>query len=106
MGVRSIPRQRPGTGAGPEWTHFVPVRTANGVTLDFSDSKDFRPLHCAFLVNETEFDAALSRINSEGVKFYAEFDRTGPGEINHLYGDRGVYFDDPNLSPFSSVNSH
>ena len=25
--------------AGPEWGHFVPVKTGNGVTLDFSDSR-------------------------------------------------------------------
>jgi hypothetical protein len=27
--------------AGPEWGHFVPVRTANGVTLDFDEREDF-----------------------------------------------------------------
>jgi hypothetical protein len=25
----------PALQAGPEWGHFVPVKTANGVTLDF-----------------------------------------------------------------------
>ena len=30
--------------AGPEWGHFVPVRTANGVTLDFDSREDFRGL--------------------------------------------------------------
>jgi hypothetical protein len=25
---------------GPEWGHFVPVKTANGVTLDF-DTREF-----------------------------------------------------------------
>src|SRR5689334_23368960 len=44
--------------AGPEWGHFVPVRTGNGVTLDFSNSEGFRPQHYAFLVSEAEFDAA------------------------------------------------
>ena len=50
--------------AGPEWGHFVPVCTGNGVTLDYSDSLDFRPQHYAFLVSEAEFDAALSRIRA------------------------------------------
>src|SRR6266700_7515513 len=36
--------------AGPEWGHFVPIRTNNGVTLDFSERDDFRPGHYAFLV--------------------------------------------------------
>src|SRR5689334_3615181 len=31
-----------GLTAGPEWAHFVPVRTGNGVTLDFVDSTDVR----------------------------------------------------------------
>ena len=70
--------------AGPEWGHFVPVKTHNGVTLDFSDSTDFNPRHFAFLVSEEEFDAALARIRSAGVKHYANFRREQPGEINHL----------------------
>jgi catechol 2,3-dioxygenase-like lactoylglutathione lyase family enzyme len=82
--------------AGPEWGHFVPVKTGNGVTLDFSDSEGFRPQHYAFLVSEAEFDAALARIRASGVEHYANFRRERPGEINHLYGGRGVYFDDPN----------
>ena len=35
--------------AGPEWGHFVPVRTSNGVTLDFSKAAEVRPQHYAFL---------------------------------------------------------
>jgi hypothetical protein len=27
--------------AGPEWGHFVPVKTANGVTLDFDTREEF-----------------------------------------------------------------
>ena len=38
--------------AGPEWGHFVPVKTENGVTLDFSDSEGFRQQHYAFLISE------------------------------------------------------
>lgn len=85
-----------GLEAGPEWSHFVPVRTGNGVTLDFADAVEFRPQHYAFLVSEEEFDGALSRIKSASVAFYADFTRSGRGEINHLYGGRGFYFDDPN----------
>jgi catechol 2,3-dioxygenase-like lactoylglutathione lyase family enzyme len=84
-----------GLEAGPEWSHFVPVRTSNGVTLDFADAAEFRRAHYAFLVNEQEFDAALSRINEADVAFYADFNRDGRGKINHLYGGRGFYFDDP-----------
>ena len=84
-----------GLEAGPEWSRFVPVRTGNGVTLDFADATEFRRQHYAFLVSEEEFDAALARIKSAGVAFYADFNRAGRGEINHLYGGRGLYFDDP-----------
>ena len=82
--------------AGPEWGHFVPVRTANGVTLEFDNRDDFRTMHFAFLVSEAEFDAAMTRIREGGVRFYATPRRERPGEINHRYGGRGVYFDDPN----------
>jgi hypothetical protein len=53
--------------AGPEWGPFVPVKTSNGVTLDFSDSEGFRPQHYAFLISEEEFDPALARIRAAGV---------------------------------------
>jgi catechol 2,3-dioxygenase-like lactoylglutathione lyase family enzyme len=85
-----------GLQAGPEWSHFVPVRTSNGVTLDYADAVEFRPQHYAFLVSEEEFDSALARVKSAGIAFYADFTRSGRGEINHLYGGRGFYFDDPN----------
>jgi catechol 2,3-dioxygenase-like lactoylglutathione lyase family enzyme len=84
-----------GLEAGPEWSHFVPVRTSNGVTLDFAEATEFRRQHYAFLVGEQEFDAALSRIKSAGLAFYADFNRDGRGQINHLYGGRGCYFEDP-----------
>ena len=84
-----------GLEVGPEWSHFVPVRTSNGVTLDYADATDFRRQHYAFLVSESEFDATLSRIKAAGIAFYADFNRAGSGRINHLYGGRGIYFDDP-----------
>ena len=82
--------------AGPEWGHFVPIKTANGVTLDFDNREDFRPMHFAFLVSEVEFDNAFARILAGGIRYYADPRRSKPGEINHLDGGRGVYFDDPN----------
>jgi catechol 2,3-dioxygenase-like lactoylglutathione lyase family enzyme len=85
-----------GLEAGPEWSHFVPVRTGNGVTLDYADATEFRRQHYAFLVGEAEFDTALDRIKRAGIAFYADFNRAGRGQINHLYGGRGVYFEDPN----------
>ena len=84
-----------GLEVGPEWSHFAPVRTGNGVTLDYADASEFRRGHYAFLLSENEFDSALSRIKSAGIAFYADFNRAGRGQINHLYGGRGLYFEDP-----------
>jgi catechol 2,3-dioxygenase-like lactoylglutathione lyase family enzyme len=92
-----------GLKAGPQWAGFVPIRLNNGVTLDYADAADIRRQHYAFLVGETEFDAALSRIRSAGIEFYADFDRSGRGEINQLYGGRGVYFYDPNDHLFELI---
>ena len=87
----------------PDWGGFVPVRTGNGVTLDFEEARNFRPHHCAFLVSEAEFDAALARLKKSGAPFYANYRREGRGEINHLYGGRGVYFDDPSGHLFELI---
>jgi catechol 2,3-dioxygenase-like lactoylglutathione lyase family enzyme len=79
-----------------QWGPFVPVRTANGVTLDFVDSTDVRTQHYAFLVDDMEFDAGLARLKKDGVPIYAGPHKELPGEINHHFGGRGVYFEDPN----------
>jgi catechol 2,3-dioxygenase-like lactoylglutathione lyase family enzyme len=86
-----------GTCAGPEWGPFVSVQTDNGVTLDFVDFTDeIQPMHCAFLVGDAEFDAGLSKLRAGDVPIFAGPHGDGPGEINHLYGGRGVYFHDEN----------
>jgi len=85
-----------GVQVQPQWGPFRPVQTSNGVTLDFVDSKDVRTQHYAFLVEEKEFDGAFERLKKSGAAFFANHDRSGPGEINHYWGGRGVYFDDPN----------
>jgi catechol 2,3-dioxygenase-like lactoylglutathione lyase family enzyme len=85
-----------GLQAAPQWGPFIPVQVSNGVTLDYADSDDFRSHHCAFLVSEAEFDPIFARIKDAGITYYAGPGHKGPGEINHRYGGRGVYFDDPN----------
>ena len=84
-----------GTEARPQWGPFRPVQTSNGVTLDFVDSKDVRTQHYAFLVTDAEFDSAFGRIKNAGLKYWAGPHEEGPGEINHHWGGRGVYFKDP-----------
>lgn len=92
-----------GLAVGPDWGHFVPLNTGNGVTLDFAEADEIRPMHCAFLVSEVEFDAALQRVRQAGVTFCANFDDSGRGEINHLYGGRGFYFHDPDGHLFELI---
>jgi catechol 2,3-dioxygenase-like lactoylglutathione lyase family enzyme len=84
-----------GVEAGPQWGPFRPVQTSNGVTLDFVDSSDVRTSHYAFLVEDREFDTAFAKIKAAGVSYYADPHKHEPGKINHHWGGRGVYFDDP-----------
>jgi hypothetical protein len=84
-----------GTEAGAAWGPFVPVRTSNGVTIDFVDAGSFEPHHCAFLIGDADFDAALERLRERGIAYYADFSRRRRGVINHVYGGRGVYLTIP-----------
>jgi catechol 2,3-dioxygenase-like lactoylglutathione lyase family enzyme len=79
-------------GRGP----FVRVTTGNRVALDYvHGAPPFSEQHCAFLVDDTTFDAAHRRLLDEHIPIYADASRRQPGEINHRQGGRGVYFDDP-----------
>jgi len=86
-----------GLEIGEEWGPFIPVTTANGVTLDFAaiPEASITMQHYAFLVSEAEFDTAYARIKDLGVEYFADPHRKHPGEINHNDGGRGVYFLDP-----------
>ncbi|MEU3949552.1 VOC family protein [Streptomyces sp. NPDC029526] len=81
-----------GEPAGP----FLPVTTANGVTLDFAAvDHDIPVQHYAFLVTEDEFDAVLARLVAAEVPVQADPQGRHPGRINRNDGGRGVYFRDP-----------
>ncbi|MEV0987784.1 VOC family protein [Streptomyces sp. NPDC049949] len=86
-----------GLEVGTEWGPFVPVSTANGVTLDFATvpAESLTTQHYAFLVSEEEFDAAFGKIRAGGIPYFADPHMKKPGEINHNDGGRGVYFLDP-----------
>ncbi|MFF5804529.1 VOC family protein [Streptomyces sp. NPDC012746] len=86
-----------GLEVGTEWGPFIPVETANGVTLDFATipAESITPQHYAFLISEAEFDAAFEQIRSAGVAYFADPQQKRPNEINHNDGGRGVYFLDP-----------
>ena len=76
--------------------HFQVVELPNGVSLDFMDHPD--PIdvqHYAFLVSDDEFDAGMARIRDKDLTFWADPARQQAGEINHHFGGRGVYFENP-----------
>ncbi|MFI8089861.1 VOC family protein [Streptomyces sp. NPDC086080] len=75
---------------------FLPVTTANGVTLDFATVDIDIPMqHYAFLVSEDEFDAILARLVGAAVPLQADPHGKQPRRINRHDGGRGVYFRDP-----------
>ncbi|MFD9796324.1 VOC family protein [Streptomyces sp. NPDC059070] len=86
-----------GLRVGDEWGPFIPVETANGVTLDFAtgDPDKIVPQHYAFLVTEDEFDVGFDKIKQWAVPYFADPHMKRPNEINHNDGGRGVYFLDP-----------
>ncbi|HXG80494.1 MAG TPA: VOC family protein [Sphingomicrobium sp.] len=76
--------------------HFLVVDLSNGVSLDYYQKEGpVSPQHYAFLVSDEEFDAGFERIKSQGLDYWADPARTQPGQINHHFGGRGVYFFDP-----------
>ena len=85
-----------GLPAPRTFLHFEIVDAANGVSLDFMEKDGpISPQHYAFLVTDQEFDAGMRRIEDKGLAYWADPGRTQPGEINHHWGGRGVYFQDP-----------
>ena len=76
---------------------FLGVEVSNEVTLDFldADGMEIQMQHYAFLVSDDEFDAIFGRIKSRALAYWADPGRTQQGRINHHFGGRGVYFQDP-----------
>lgn len=72
------------------------VRLSNGASLDFyqQDGK-IGCQHYAFLTSEEEFEQIFARIRARGLDFWADPGKQGVGEINHHFGGRGLYFEDP-----------
>ncbi|MGH9209935.1 MAG: VOC family protein [Acidimicrobiales bacterium] len=76
---------------------FLLVEVDNDVSLDFLQTDgEIVPQHYAFLISEREFDEIFGRIRDRGLDYWADPQRSRPGEINHHDGGRGVYFPDPN----------
>jgi catechol 2,3-dioxygenase-like lactoylglutathione lyase family enzyme len=76
---------------------FLDVEVGNEVTLAFLDAGDMeiQIQHYAFLVSDAEFDQIFGRVKERKVKYYADPGMKQAGSINHHFGGRGVYFQDP-----------
>ena len=85
-----------GLSVGKPFGIFLPVVTANGVTLDFlTVGNDIPWQHYAFLVSEADFDGILARLVERKIPIWADPHAKQPGRINRNDGGRGVYFKDP-----------
>jgi catechol 2,3-dioxygenase-like lactoylglutathione lyase family enzyme len=85
-----------GRRAAKRFMHFLVVELDNGVSLDFYETDDdIVTQHYAFLIGEDDFDTIYARIRARCLEHWADPARTQPGEINHHFGGRGVYFKDP-----------
>lgn len=84
---------------GPEPKRFGPFASLpleGGVTLDYADERGpITSQHLAFLVPEDEFDEIFGRITDRELPYWADPAHDKPQQINHLFGGRGVYIDDP-----------
>ncbi|MEU8638853.1 VOC family protein [Amycolatopsis sp. NPDC048633] len=74
---------------------FLPIRLANGVTLDYLRVDRATSQHYAFLVGEDDFDAAMARIERAGITYWADPFHERAAEVDDGNGGRGVSFEDP-----------
>ena len=87
--ILGLPPARP-------FLHFLVVDLKNEVSLDYYQKEGaVSPQHYAFLVSDEEFDAGFAKLTDRGLTYWADPARTRPGEINHHFDGRGVYFADP-----------
>lgn len=86
---------------------FLVVELANDVSVDYlpAESEPIALQHLAFLVGENEFDGALERVRERTSQIWADPAKRQPGRINHHFGGRGFYFDDPNGHLFEIITT-
>jgi catechol 2,3-dioxygenase-like lactoylglutathione lyase family enzyme len=89
-GVFGLPAPQP---FGP----FLDIHLDNDVTLAFlsGDGMEIQIQHYAFLVSDAEFDQIYGRVKARKMKYWADPGMRQEGKINHHFGGRGVYFQDP-----------
>ena len=88
-----------GLGKPKPFGPFLDVEVANDVTLAFlefgKEHGEIQLQHYAFLVSDAEFDQIFGRIKTRKLDYWADPGMKEAGKINHHFGGRGVYFQDP-----------
>ncbi|HEY2550312.1 MAG TPA: VOC family protein [Streptosporangiaceae bacterium] len=85
-----------GLDVDPPVSHFTPVTLTNHVTLDYDQHDHVESHHYAFLVSNSDFDAAFERIRDAGITHYADPSCQRPGQVYQgKGGNKGTYFRDP-----------
>ena len=86
---------------------FLVVDLANEVSVDYlpAESEPVALQHLAFLISEEEFDSALARVRERTSEIWADPAKRQAGRINHHFGGRGVYFEDPNGHLFEIITT-
>ena len=79
-----------------EWGPFTVVKVNPTLILLFDTRDKFSRNHYAFKVSDQQFDEIFQRIKSRNLSFGSGPCSNNNGKINHHYGGRGVYFNDPN----------
>lgn len=78
------------------FANFLVIPLGNGISMDFMEQEGpIAMQHYAFLVSDAEFDAGMAKIAEKGLTYWADPARQGVNQINHHWGGRGVYFEDP-----------
>jgi catechol 2,3-dioxygenase-like lactoylglutathione lyase family enzyme len=86
------------------WGPFLSVTLDDGVRLDYAEPPiEFPPQHYCLRISEDDFDAALARLQADGVTYWPDPQQSVEGEINTNHGGRGVYFDDPSGHHFELI---
>ena len=86
---------------------FLVVDLANEVSVDYlpAESEPIALQHLAFLISEEEFAGALARVRERTSEIWADPAKRQAGRINHHFGGRGVYFEDPNGHLFEIITT-
>lgn len=88
-------------GAAPPFTDgfFRTIVLDDEVVLNVAPASDeLTPQHYAFLVDDTQFDAVLTRFVTEATEYWADPRRSRPGELGAVDGapdGRRMYFVGP-----------